>query len=471
MLFNSFTFVVFLAIVLPLYYALSHKWQNRMLLAASYVFYGAWDWRFAFLLAGSTVVDFFIARGLDRTSDERRRRLLIVGSIVVGLGVLGFFKYFNFFVGSLNGLLADLGLGQMHWAVQVSLPVGISFYTFQSMSYTVDVYRRQIRAADSLVDFALYVSYFPQLVAGPIERATNLLPRITAKRTVGPGQIATGAQLILMGYLKKIAIADAVAPFVEQIFTHPTACSSLKLLLGVYLFAIQIYCDFSGYSDIARGVSRWFGIELMVNFRQPYLSADIVEFWRRWHISLSTWLRDYLYIPLGGNRHGRLNTYRNLIITMLLGGLWHGAAWTFVIWGALHGLYLAAAKLLGIRPMEGQIRTPRQLAGFALRVLVTFHLVCLGWVFFRAGNIEQAWLYLCGMARLTTAVEMRLVVVAMFYMSLTLLIDLPCWVTDQEYPLTGRTRWYVRGLTQAAAVILISFVGAGRGAPFIYFQF
>lgn len=471
MLFNSFIFVVFLAVVLPLYYALAHKWQNRMLLAASYVFYGAWDWRFAFLLAGSTIVDYFIARALDRTSDQRRRKLLIILSIGVGLGVLGFFKYFNFFVGSLNGLLACLGLGRMSWAVQVILPVGISFYTFQSMSYTIDVYRRKLKATDSLVDFALYVSYFPQLVAGPIERATNLLPRITAKRTVTPEHLATGAQLVLMGYLKKIAIADAVAPYVETIFSNPAACSSVKLLFGVYLFAIQIYCDFSGYSDIARGVSRWFGIELMVNFRQPYLSADIVEFWRRWHISLSTWLRDYLYIPLGGNRHGRLSTYRNLMATMLLGGLWHGASWTFVVWGGLHGLYLAVSKMLGIRPMEGQIRGPRQLASFGLRVLLTFHLVCLGWIFFRAGSLQQAWLFLAGLAEATTAVEMRLVAVVLFYMSLTLLIDLPCWVRNEEVPVTGRARWYVRGLAHAAAVILISFVGASGAAPFIYFQF
>jgi len=408
---------------------------------------------------------------LDRTAEQRRRKLLLLLSLSFGLGVLAFFKYCGFFVDSLNDLLASFGLGQMHWAIKVILPVGISFYTFQSLSYTIDVYRRRLKPVDSLVDYGLYVSYFPQLVAGPIERASNLLPRIMARRTVGPGQIATGAQLVLMGYLKKIAIADAVAPYVEQIFSDPAACSSVKLLLGVYLFAVQIYCDFSGYSDLARGVSRWFGIELMVNFRQPYLSADIVEFWRRWHISLSTWLRDYLYIPLGGNRHDRLNTYRNLMITMLLGGLWHGAAWTFVIWGGLHGLYLSVAKLIGIRPMEEQIRTPRQLAAFGLRVLVTFHLVCLGWVFFRAGSLDQAWLYLTGLAHATTAVELRLVFVTAFYMSLMLLIDLPCWVTNEEYPLTARTRWYVRGMAQAAAVILISFVGAGNGAAFIYFRF
>jgi alginate O-acetyltransferase complex protein AlgI len=471
MLFNSFVFVVFLAIVLPLYYALSHKWQNRMLLVAGYVFYGAWDWRFAFLLAGSTIIDYVAGRAVHRAATERRRKMLLAMSIVVNLGILSTFKYFDFFVGSLNALMVSLGLGEVPWAVHVVLPVGISFYTFQSMSYVIDVYRRQMKPAPDLLTYAAFVAYFPQLVAGPIERATNLLPRIMARRTVLPEQIATGAQLVLIGYLKKIAIADAVAPLVGTIFSNPGACSSLKLLLGVYLFAIQIYCDFSGYSDIARGVSRWFGIELMVNFRQPYLSADIVEFWRRWHISLSTWLRDYLYIPLGGNRNGRFKTYRNLMVTMLLGGLWHGASWTFVIWGGLHGLFLAAAKLIGTRPVEGQIRSPRQLIVFGLRVLLTFHLVCLTWVFFRAASLEQAWMYLCGLAHGTTACELRLVAVTAFYMSLTFLIDLPCWAKNEEVPFTAGTRWYVRGLANAAAIILISFVGESGAAAFIYFQF
>jgi len=368
MAFNSFVFLVFLALVLPCYYALSHKWQNRFLLAASYVFYGAWDWRFLSLLAASTLIDYHVAQALHQTSKLGRRRILLAVSVCANLGFLAAFKYFDFFVGSLSTLLVSLGLGELPWAIQVVLPVGISFYTFQTLGYTIDVYRRTQEPTRDFAAFALYVSYFPQLVAGPIERARNLLPRILNKRTVTPARIATGLQLMLMGYLKKTAIADAVAPYVDEIFAHPDQQSSLRLLFGLYLFAIQIYGDFSGYSDIARGVSRLFGIDLMVNFKQPYLSANITEFWRRWHISLSTWLRDYLYIPLGGNRKGKLNTYRNLMITMLLGGLWHGAAWGFVIWGGLHGLYLAVHKLIcrdrgrGVEPPV--LQTPRQWASF-----------------------------------------------------------------------------------------------------------
>ncbi|NLX14084.1 MAG: MBOAT family protein [Phycisphaerales bacterium] len=325
MVFTSFTFVFFLAVVLPLYYALSHRWQNRFLLVASYVFYGAWDWRFLSLLAISTVVDYLVADRLHRTASMAGKRILLGISLCGNLGLLAFFKYFNFFLDSFNQLSASLGLGQCSWAIHIILPVGISFYTFQTMGYVIDVYRGRQEPARNFLDFALYVSYFPQLVAGPIERAGNLLPAIYRPRKVTPSQIGTGLQLILMGYLKKIAIADAVAPYVNDIFADPAHQSSVRLLLGLYLFAIQIYGDFSGYSDIARGVSRLLGIELMINFKQPYLSANITEFWRRWHISLSTWLRDYLYIPLGGNRKGTSNTYRNLMLTMLLGGLWHGA--------------------------------------------------------------------------------------------------------------------------------------------------
>ena len=475
MLFNSFTFAIFLAVVLPTYYALSHKWQNRFLLVASYVFYGAWDWRFLSLLAASTIVDYAVSHAIHRSADDRRRRTLLIASLSFNLGLLGFFKYFGFFVDSMNGLLAACGWAHLSWTLQVLLPVGISFYTFQTMAYTIDVYRRQQVPPRDLIAFALYVSYFPQLVAGPIERAGHILPAILGKRTVTPERIAAGLQLMLLGYVKKIAIADTVAPWVSEIFANPAGQTSLRLLLGLYLFAIQIYGDFSGYSDIARGVSRLLGIDLMVNFRQPYLSASITEFWRRWHISLSSWLRDYLYIPLGGNRKGRRRTYINLMLTMLLGGLWHGAAWPFVIWGALHGLYLAAHKAIG-GPRAGQmqtpvIRTPRQLAGFILRVAVTFHLVCLAWLFFRAGSIEQAWLYLAGLAKCTLACDLRTVTVAGFYLTLVLLIDLPCWAFDQELPLRASAPWFVRGAVQAAAVILISFIGASGVQKFIYFQF
>lgn len=385
-LFNSFTFVIFLAVVLPTYYALSHKWQNRFLLIASYVFYGAWDWRFLSLLAASTIVDYAVSHAIGRSDDDRRRRTLLVLSLAFNLGLLAFFKYFGFFVDSMNDLLAACGIGHLSWALQVVLPVGISFYTFQTMAYTIDVYRRQQVPPRDFIAFALYVSYFPQLVAGPIERAGHLLPAILGKRTVTPERIAAGLQLMLLGYVKKIAIADAVAPYVSEIFANPDGQTSLRLLLGLYLFAVQIYGDFSGYSDIARGVSRLLGIELMVNFRQPYLSANITEFWRRWHISLSSWLRDYLYIPLGGNRKGRRRTYINLMLTMLLGGLWHGAAWTFVIWGFLHAVGRFVTRELE-RTQFYRERVPTLLKQLWVFIFVTF---C--WIFFRATSFSEALL-------------------------------------------------------------------------------
>jgi len=474
-LFNSFTFVLFLAVVLPAYYVLSHRWQNRMLLVASYVFYGAWDWRFLSLLATSTVVDYVVSHAIHRSADARARRRLLLVSICVNLGFLGFFKYFGFFVESFNGLLGACGLAELSWGVRIILPVGISFYTFQALAYTVDVYRGKVAPPRSLFDFALFVSYFPQLVAGPIERAGNLMPAILNKRTVDAAAIATGLQLILLGCVRKIAIADAVAPYVNEIFSNPAGQTSLRLLLGLYLFALQIYGDFAGYSDIARGVSRLFGIELMVNFRQPYFSADITEFWRRWHVSLSTWLRDYLYIPLGGNRKGARRTYINLMATMLLGGLWHGAAWTFVIWGGLHGVFLAIHKRFG-RGKSPELGAPAEAtplgwAWFTVKVLVTFHLVCLAWLFFRAESMEQVWVYLGGMAHCTLACDLRTLVVAAFYLSLMLVIDCPCWAFDRETPLGAGTPWYVRGTAQAAALALIAFVGASDVRQFIYFQF
>lgn len=475
MLFNSFAFLVFLAIVLPVYYALSHRRQNLFLLAASYVFYGYWDWRFLGLLAASTLIDYAVSCGLGRTDHPLHRRVLLGLSIAANLGLLAAFKFFNFFLDNLNVMLGTAGFGELSTAMQLVVPVGISFYTFQTLGYTIDVYRRRQAPADSIIDFALFVSYFPQLVAGPIERASRLLPRICSTRVVRADQIASALQLILMGYLKKIAIADAVAPHVERIFGDPGGCSSVDLVLGLYLFAIQIYGDFSGYSDIARGVSRLFGIELMENFRQPYLSANITEFWRRWHISLSGWLRDYLYIPLGGNRHGSWATYRNLMLVMLIGGLWHGAAWTFVIWGGLHGVFLCVHRLwTGQTVGRAEHRTLstggehlRYLAG----VVLTFHLVCFAWLFFRAPSFTLAGTYVQGLVALDFNVELRLAALVVLYGALTLLIDLPCWAFDRETPLTPQTAWPIRGLAQAAAIALISFVGAQEGATFIYFQF
>jgi len=475
MLFNSFVFVAFLAIVLPLYYGLSHRWQNRMLVVASYVFYGFWDWRFCSLLLLSTLVDYSCGLALSNRPAGQRRNILLV-SLAVNLGVLGFFKYFNFFVDSFRALLEPLGLAGAGPALDIVLPVGISFYTFQTLAYTIDVYRGRQEATRDFTGFALYVSFFPQLVAGPIERSTHLLPQLQKVRRVDNAMLASGAQLMLMGYVKKVGIADAVAPYVNPAFADPGAQSAGTLLFSLYLFALQIYCDFSGYSDIARGVSRLLGIDLMINFKQPYLSRDITEFWRRWHISLSTWLRDYLYIPLGGNRVGSFATYRNLMLTMLLGGLWHGAAWTFVVWGGLHGLYLAVHRRL----IAGRRRPdlppapagPGEWSAALLRMVLTFNLVCLTWIFFRADTFPQAWAYLTGIVAGDPSLDFAGRVLAFaFFGGIVLLLDVGCWLEDRELPIAPTLPVWVRGVVYAAAFLFLSFVGESDVAPFIYFQF
>ncbi len=348
MTFNSMQFVLFFTIVFLAYWRLGFRNQNRLLLAASYLFYGWWDWRFLGLMLLSSSIDYFCGLGLGRTDDPSKRKRLLWTSMTANLVILGFFKYFNFFIDSLDSGLDRAGVDWLAPSLGIVLPVGISFYTFQSMSYGIDVYRRELKPIRSFFDFALFVSYFPQLVAGPIERATALAPQITTPRLrPDKTKVVEACSLILVGLVKKVVVADLAAEVANDVFSRSGEAGFFELLIGVYCFAIQIYGDFSGYSDMARGVSRLLGIELMENFKQPYFSATITDFWRRWHISLSQWLRDYLYIPLGGNRKGPRRTYINLGVTMLLGGLWHGAAWTFVVWGALQGLYLMGERAMG----------------------------------------------------------------------------------------------------------------------------
>ena len=382
MLFNSFEFIFFFAVVYLLYRLLNHRLQNSMLLIASYIFYGAWDWRFLGLLVFTTAVDYGCGIWIDKAADERRRKLILAVSICVNLAVLGFFKYFDFFSESLRHLALFAGIRLDVPTLKIILPVGISFYTFQSMSYTIDVYRRSLKAEKNFFDFALYVAFFPQLVAGPIERAVNLLPQIKAERAVSSRQIDEGLWLIYWGFFKKVFVADNLAVIVNAVFAKTGVFPGGEALVGVYAFAFQIYGDFAGYSDIARGLAKLMGIELMVNFRFPYFVTNPRDFWRNWHISLSTWLRDYLYIPLGGNRGSGLLTYRNIFITMLLGGLWHGAAWHFVVWGAYCGLLLMAHRTLDYKPASR--------AGSFVSAIVMFHLTCLGWLIFRSSGMPQA---------------------------------------------------------------------------------
>ncbi len=387
MLFNSQIFLIFFIVVYGLYRLLPHRWQNMLLLVSSYFFYGWWDWRFLSLIFLSTVID-YIAGGLIYSAgqNQRRRKIAVVISMTSNLVILGFFKYFNFFADNLSAILQLAGLPTFARHLNIILPVGISFYTFQAMSYALDIYRGHLKPARSFLNFATFVAYFPQLVAGPIERASNLLPQIENPRTITGAGIESGTWLIFWGLFKKCVIADNLAILVDGVF-GATATTGATSLLALYAFAFQILCDFSGYSDIARGLARWMGVELMLNFNNPYYALNPKDFWSRWHISLSSWLRDYLYIPLGGNRKGRRRTYINLALTMLLGGLWHGAAWTFVIWGAFHGLLLVIYHRWAEK--YSPKGTPDSGRWLTLRRLGMFHLACVGWLFFRANSLGQ----------------------------------------------------------------------------------
>ena len=471
MTFNSLQYALFLPLVLVVYWMLGRRAQNVLLLVASYVFYGAFDWRFLGLLMVSTLTDYGVGRLLEVTEDDRRRKRIFLVSLAVNLGILGFFKYFDFFITDGARLLSGLGIDVSPPVLRILLPVGISFYTFHGISYAFDVYRRHIEPTRSLLDFAVFVAFFPQLVAGPIGRAQLQLPQFGRERTrpAWP-EVRAAAALILLGLFKKVAIADMLAPYANDAFSSPGTTSSLGLLVGVWAFAFQIYGDFSGYSDIARGSSALLGITLPVNFNQPYLSRSVTEFWRRWHISLSNWLRDYLYVPLGGNRRGGLVTYRNLLLTMLIGGLWHGAALTFVVWGGLHGLYLAGERRF-TRAAEEDVSRPWSLRRDLLRTFVTFQLVCLAWVFFRAESVSGALAYLGRIARLQSGVTDRsgLVMLAVAAAAVLLLDHAQHRARDH----TPMLRWNpaARGLAYGLMIVPIVVFSGGTPVPFIYFNF
>jgi len=348
-----------------------------MLLMASCFFYGSWNWRFLFLLFLTIAIDYFISLKIYNSEDSEKRKKFLLLSIVANLGVLGFFKYFNFFSESFQALANSLGFNLQPHLLNIVLPVGISFYTFQSLSYTIDVYRKELKPAKSIFDFALFVTYFPQLVAGPIERATHLLPQVLQPRKITLEQFYEGCYLIFWGLFQKIFIADNLAKMVNPVFSAAAPYDGVKVLSALYAFAFQIYCDFAGYSNMARGLGKCMGFDIMVNFNLPYFATNPRDFWRRWHISFSTWLRDYLYIPLGGNQKGPLITYRNIALTMLLGGLWHGANWRFVIWGGYQGLLLIIHRLL--EPWLKQLPQPKSFIKEKLwlfaRVAFFFHLI------------------------------------------------------------------------------------------------
>ena len=551
--YTSINFWVLFLGVICVYWRLSHRQQNRLLLVVSYVFYGLWDYRFLFLILTSTLIDYIGGLGLFGTRLPRRkllglgalfvgsafllcghidygllRSLVLKGNLLTGLamslphtlgdfkvpiaaglsclgyaialprlyglgpkarriafltismvgnlGILCFFKYHDFFMGSLKDLFVSLGLGDPGFVVlRLILPAGISFYTFQAMSYTIDIYRGRVEPTNNFSDFALFVCFFPHLIAGPIMRAHTLLPQVTGKRSPAPGAFVEGLQLVLLGLFKKLVIADNMAPLVNAVFLPfqdgtATTANGLEIMMGVYAFAFQIYGDFAGYSAVARGISKWLGFELVVNFDHPYLSTSPRELWRRWHISLSSWLRDYLYIPLGGNRGSSARTLGNQMLTMGLGGLWHGANWTFILWGLYHGAILAVARFFKVRDLNFSGPLKERLA-FILRVFVMFNLTCLGWLFFRADSLAT----IGRMLRAATSLHASVLAVAagatiLFYCGPLFLIEV--WTGGEKR--LGRisgSHWAFQSALYCYLLFMLVIFRADQIHEFIYFQF
>ena len=483
MLFNSIDFSIFLPIVFFLYWFVTNnnlKLQNLLLVTVSYIFYGWWDWRFLSLILFSTIIDYFIGQRLNIETNQDKRKLLLSASIIINLGFLGFFKYYNFFLDNFINAFSFFGFSINSNSLNIILPVGISFYTFQTLSYTIDVYKRNLKPTHDFIAFSAFVSFFPQLVAGPIERATNLLPQFYKKRVFNYNRAVDGLRQILWGLFKKIVIADGCAQFANEIFNNSEDYNGSTLFLGALFFAFQIYGDFSGYSDIAIGTSRLFGFNLKQNFAFPYFSRDIAEFWRRWHISLSTWFRDYLYIPLGGSRGGTWMKIRNTFIIFIVSGFWHGANWTFIVWGALNAIYFLPLLLANKnRSHLGTVADGKYLPTLkeTLCMLATFLLTVVAWVFFRAENMTHAMSYLNEIFSLSFFQapyfkDGTLALPTLGFLMLFLVIE---WMgRENQYALENfafKAKRPIRIISYY--VIIISIIcGAGRtGGDFIYFQF
>lgn len=478
MLFNSIAFAIFFPVVFSLYWFVFSKnqmQQNRLLLAASYFFYASWDYRFLFLLIFSTMLDYFSGLKMEQASTENKKRIWFWTSIIINLGFLGVFKYYNFFATSLAGALAKVGIQANPFTLSVILPVGISFYTFHGLSYVIDIYNRKIKAEKNVIDYALFVSFFPLLVAGPIERATHLLPQIKETRYFNYSNAVDGLRQILWGLFKKIVIADSCAEYANMIFNNAAAYSGSTLALGAIFFAFQIYGDFSGYSDIAIGTARLFGIDLLRNFAFPYFSRDIAEFWRRWHISLTSWFRDYLYIPLGGSRGNTWRQVRNIFIIFLVSGFWHGANWTFLAWGALNALYFL--PLLLFRKNRNNIEIVAK--GKSLpsikdltAMMLTFCLTTFAWIFFRSQNIHQAFTYINKIfSKSFFTIPGELPKTVFVLLTVFLIIE---WIGRQEQYAIARLGFHWHASARWALYVCIAiniFLFTGKELPFIYFQF
>ena len=472
MLFNSFIFLVFLPIVFALYWWVFNKTlriQNLFALLASYLFYGWWDWRFLGLLILSTLIDYYFGFKVYNVADHKKKLYLWL-SVANNLLVLGIFKYYNFFIVETQTFLGSVGLHFSPYLLKLALPVGISFYTFHGMSYVFDIYRNKFDPVKSFVDYALFVSFFPLLVAGPIERASHLLPQLQTKRTFRYGQALEGLRLMLWGMFKKVVIADSLAQVVDKTFEHYQTTAGSTLLVGIVLFSFQIYCDFSGYSDIALGTAKLFGIELLSNFRFPYFSRDIAEFWRRWHISLSSWFRDYLYIPLGGSKNGKAKAIRNTFIIFLVSGFWHGASWNFIFWGGIHALLflpllLSRANRVHVGTVVAENRT---LPNFKelLQVLSTFALVTFAWIFFRAKTLSIAIGYISGIGKHFFSKPANLVM----FLYVVPLIIVDWYLRHSERVLkVPKNKWLRYSVYYT--LVLVTLYKFGGNSSFIYFQF
>ena len=482
MLFNSISFAIFLPVVFFLYWFVTQKHlklQNGLLLVSSYFFYACWDWRFLFLLMFSTLLDYYTGIKMCESENKRQRKFWFWLSVSVNLGFLGVFKYYNFFAESFKEAIAPLGIHIDPWTLNVILPVGISFYTFHGLSYVIDIYKERIKAERNFVDYAVFVSFFPLLVAGPIERATHLLPQIKKQRHFNYAEAVDGLRLILWGLFKKIVIADSCAEFANQIFNSPEQFNGSTLVLGALFFTFQIYGDFSGYSDIAIGTARLFGIDLLRNFAFPYFSRDIAEFWRRWHISLSSWFRDYLYIPLGGSKGGTWMKVRNTFVIFIVSGFWHGANWTFIIWGALNAIYFMPLLLakknrsnLEIVAKGKVFPTARELAG----MILTFALTVFAWIFFRAENLHTA-LYIIrkifsrSLLQIPVFTGLKQGLIALALVFIFMLIE---WFgREEQYAIQRIGLKWKKPLRYGMyyLIIIAIFLFSQKEQQFIYFQF
>lgn len=479
MLFNTIDFAIFLPLVFAIYWlipARNIRQQNTVLLIASYVFYGWWDYRFLSLIAFSTLVDFFVAQRIETSSSKKNRKGWLLVSLLTNLGLLAYFKYFNFFVDNFYEVFRLLGNDMQSPVMDIVLPVGISFYTFQTLSYTIDVYRGKIKPSNNLIDFAGYVSFFPQLVAGPIERASELLPQFNQARRFDAQLASEGLKQILWGLVKKVVIADQCALAVNAVYGAHMEHNGATLVIASALFAFQIYGDFSGYSDIAIGTAKLFGFRLMQNFNYPYFSRDMAEFWRRWHISLSTWFRDYVYIPLGGSRNGKGQAVRNTLIIFLVSGLWHGANWTFILWGLLNAIYFLPLLLRGKnRTHLGEVADDRLLPTLKelLQILSTFALTTLAWVFFRSESAGQAFEIFNTIFSLNWgATSSELSPHNLFYLSLLSFIGFE-WIGRRHKSalyVADRLPTALRYIIYNALIVAVWWF-SGEELTFIYFQF